>query len=151
MDVSSIELAGVDVLDLVHRRGGRRRCCHRRVRPDAAGDGPARAAGGGPGVVDVEHQRHLRPEVSGQGRLDEGLLLGALVPVRRVGQREVCALVVHRDEAAAGVARLGPRRQRLQDAVAPGLGQAVAIERAGAGWCASLRRRAVAAAPRGWR
>ena len=87
----------------------------------------------GHGVVDVEDQGHLRPEVVGQGRLHDGLLLGALLPVRRVGQREVGALVVHRHEATAGVARLGPRRQRLQDAVTPGLGEAVAIERAGAG------------------
>ena len=77
----------------------------------------------------MEHQRDLRPEVVGESLLDIGLLFDALLPVRRVGQREVGALLVHRDEATTGVARLGPRREGLEDAVAPGLGEAVAIER----------------------
>ena len=52
------------------------------------------------------------PKCSASRGLDRGHLLGALVAVRRVGQREVRALLVDGHEAAAGEARLGPRRQR---------------------------------------
>ena len=69
----------------------------------------------------------------GECRLDRRDQVGTTVPVGRVGQREVCALLVDGHEAAGAVERLGPGRKGAQDAVAPGLGQAVPVDRVGCG------------------
>ena len=90
--------------------------------------GPARRAGGAAVSSMTRTSVHLRSKVVRQGRLHQGLLLGTLVTVCRVGQREVRSLIVDRHEPAAGVAGLGPCRQGLEYAVAPGLGQSVAVD-----------------------
>ena len=85
-------------------------------------DGPAgRATRRGPGVVDVEDQRHRRAEVGGQRGLHRRQVLDALVPVCRVGQRKMRTLRVDGHETPAGVPSFRPRREGPQDPVAPGL------------------------------
>ena len=85
------------------------------------------------GVVHVEHELHRGAEVCRQLLLDGGHHLDAAVAVRGVGQREVRPLVVHRDEAAGAEERLGARRQTLEDAVTPRLGERVAVDGGGRG------------------
>ena len=65
----------------------------------------------------------------GQGRLHQWGELGAPVPVGGVGQGKTHAGRVDRHKATSAVERLGPRRQVAQDAITPGLGHCVAVDR----------------------
>ena len=89
------------------------------------------ALGGGRGVVHVEDEASRARRSAPPAPPRPSAPARRTVAVGRVGQREVRALLVDGDEAAGAVERPWPGPAAPEDAVTPGLGQAVPVDGAG--------------------